>query len=72
MVTSSLILHSEVDKVHNPIGDRHYGFRVLAAELFDNEDKYCNDKRWMLFFITIDIINYSFSFIYIFFYYSYF
>ena len=30
------------------------------------------EKRWMLFFITIYIINYSFSFIYIFFYYSYF
>ena len=48
MVTNSLIPHSEVDRVHNPIGDGNCGFRALAAELFDSEDKYIDIKEAML------------------------
>ena len=55
MVTSSLIPRSEVNSVHNPIGDGNCGFRALAAELFDNEDKYRDVKELMLKYYLANI-----------------
>ena len=43
-----MIPHSEVELVHNPIGDGNCGFRALAFELFGSEGRYIDVKDIML------------------------